>query len=229
MRLGATSRRTLPERMGSLSVHDLPVKNEAMSRILRRSISSQGMKRRMALLWLALGGTLAGHALGYSSASHVHPQSAAPDGVHGYLSGVAGFVVPLAVVAFGWFVVVGSRNRRKSPPGLGYFHLLLLQAGIYASQEILERLVAGRELSGVLAEPAVLGGLAAQVLVASTVLSALHLLRSAVASASTPFASQKMRVGSRGEPRSLVSRVIPRVRRQAGSCSLRGPPVPAIA
>lgn len=187
------------------------------------------LRGRTAFFLLALGGAVAGHALGYASVGHVHSHSAGLAEVHGYLSGAARLATPLVVVAFGWFVLSGSRKRRGVNPGVGMGSLLALQMGIYGVQEVLERLVSGSRVTSVLTEPAVWGGLVAQVLAALTVLTAVRLLQRAVAAASLLFAPQALRAGSHAEPLPLISRVTPRVRQQAGPRSLRGPPVPTIA
>ena len=188
------------------------------------------LRGRTALLLLALGGSLAGHAVGYESVGHVHSHSGGLVEVHGYLPGAAGLVAPLVVVAFGWFVLRGARIPRPMNPGVGLGSLLALQIGIYGVQEVLERLVSPTGAAGVVAEPAVWGGLVAQVLVAFTVINAVRLLQRAVAAAVLLlFAPQALRAGSHTELLPLVSRVTPRVRLQAGPGSLRGPPVPTNA
>lgn len=188
------------------------------------------VRGRTAFLLLALGGSLAGHVVGYASVGHVHPQSAGLGDLHGYLSGAARLVTPLVVVAFGWFVLSDARRRRAVNPGAGLGSLLALQMGIYGVQEVLERLVSGAGVAPVLEEPAVWGGLLAQVLVAFTVLTAMRLFRQAVAVVLLLFVQrQPLLVTLHAEPLPLISRITARVRMQAGSGSLRGPPVPVIA
>ncbi|MCH7668245.1 MAG: hypothetical protein IIC71_03445 [Acidobacteria bacterium] len=182
------------------------------------------LKRWTALFLLALGGVYAGHAVGYTLVGQIHLHSTELADLHSYLPGVARLAVPLAALAFGWLTLSGSRKSPSVNPGVGIGSLLALQIGVYGVQEVLERVVSGRGVAGILAEPVVWGGLVAQVLVAVGVLAAVRFLKRVAVAALLFFIPQGLHAGAPAEFFNLISRVTPRIRQQAEPRSLRGPP-----
>lgn len=128
---------------------------------------------------LATAGVTVGHVLGYAIA---HRDSAAREvalGGHGYLPGVAALVVPVGLVAALWWAVCTARALglagRIDPR-----RLAAAQVGLFAVQEVGERVVVGEGLDAVLSEPGVWMGFVAQVAVAHVVVAALEWVRRAV-------------------------------------------------
>lgn len=191
---------------------------------LNREYANTMLQRWTAVFLLALGGVYAGHAIGYTLFGQIHPHSTGLAEFHSYLPGVARLAVPLAAMAFGWLALSSSRQPSRVNSGLGIGSLLALQIGVYGVQEVLERVVSGRGVVGILAESVVWGGLVAQVLVAVGVLAAVRFLKRVAVAALLFFIPQGLHAGAPAKFFNLISRVTPRIRQQAEPCSLRGPP-----
>jgi hypothetical protein len=94
--------------------------------------------------------------------------------VHAYLPVVAAFAVPSAIAALLW-VTTCRRGRAVQLPTVRA--LVVTQLGLFAVQEIVERLASHVSLSDLVSQPAVRLGLALQVLTATAYLFAVRLLR----------------------------------------------------
>lgn len=140
---------------------------------------------------LAVAGVAVGHIVGYAVA---HPDAAAREaalGGHAYLPAAAATAIPLGVAAALWWAVRTARTL-----GMGgridTRHLAVAQLGVFAVQEVGERLVSGGSAPSLLAERGVWFGVLAQILVAFLVTRALswaqRIVRSVVAGARTSTA-----------------------------------------
>lgn len=141
---------------------------------------------RLGLAAAAVAGATVGHTLGYLAAVPDLPLRAAvlAQTGHAYWS-----MAVAAAIVFGVLAAVtvavdhfrrGLRHQRPTPVhqdlgGLGW-RLALLQPAIYLVHEVLERLVVGAPLSGLLDHRLLLTGVAVQVLVAVGVAAVLTLL-----------------------------------------------------
>jgi hypothetical protein len=153
------------------------------------------MRARWVAVALVPLGTVLGHVLGYAAAG----RDAALAGSHGHLRlalwpAVAATVAALAVVALG--------HRASGRRGLRLSGLLVAQVGLFAGIEAVEHLHAGHGVLSVVAEPAVLWGLGAQLLSAALLVTACRL-------AHTTGRLVRARLGRRPAPARAVRRRIP--------------------
>ena len=124
------------------------------------------------LLLIAPAGMLAGHAVGYLVApSHLHAAGVAD--AHTHVPALATVAVPIAIVAL---LVLSLREPRRPRPRALWW-LAGLQAAAYAGMEVTERAAAGLDVATAAHDPAVLAGLAAQLLVASAIVVLEHVAR----------------------------------------------------
>lgn len=135
--------------------------------------------RRIAFWMLAVAGVAVGHIAGYAIA---HPDAAGREaalGGHAYLPVAASVLVPLGVVAALAWSVQAARSMGMSGQ-LDARRLALAQIGVFAVQEVGERLVSGAGAGTALVERGVWIGLVAQVVVAFLVTRAVDLAARAV-------------------------------------------------
>lgn len=120
--------------------------------------------RRTAIGLLVASGTLAGHTIGYRLAGG---GAWSAEGAHGYLGPVTAIVVPAAILGFLVLAVSTARSVTDTPVRLRT--LLALQFACFLGQEAFERIAAGQShhVHTLLAEPAIILGLVAQVVVAT--------------------------------------------------------------
>ncbi len=190
------------------------------------------LKPRVAVLLLAVGGTLVGHVLGYflAAAGGLHRHVDGASHVHGYLTSAAIGVVPLAVVAFGWLVLSGARRlARRSDADIRLGSLVGLQLTFYLLQEVLERVPRGIDVSGLVGDSAVWMGLGAQLAVAAVLVAAVWWTRRVVATAlrllPLPRTFESILAGFVVVPASWAPRP---QRLLIGAVSRRGPPSPSV-
>jgi hypothetical protein len=138
------------------------------------------MTRRWLLLALAPTGTFAAHALAYGPFAAGHGDDA---GLHGYLPLLAVVAVPVAVAALVWATTC-RRGRASQLPSAGA--LVGVQVGMFAVQEVLERVASGVSVSDVLHLPAVRWGVALQLVTAAGTVLAIRVLRRAVGAFMVP-------------------------------------------
>ena len=132
------------------------------------------MRRRLLLLLMAPAGTLAAHGLAYGPLSGGHHDN---EGLHGYLPIVAVVASSVAVAGLLWTTVF-RRGRALELPSVR--SLVLAQLGVFAVQEIVERLAARVSIGDLVSHPAVRCGLATQVLTAAALLMVTRVLRQVV-------------------------------------------------
>lgn len=177
---------------------------------------------RRSALWALLllpGGLAAGHTLGYwaTGASGWAPSLTTG---HGYLGDLTNLAVPFTAAVVLRVFTSGTR-RQTLPVRLG--PLAALQVLLYVAVELAEHLGAGVSAGAALAEPSMLFGSLAQILIAAAVWLALRLVHRAGEAVSAARARPPAR-------RALPSRWVistptcatPIV--DAGSLSRRGPP-----
>jgi hypothetical protein len=129
------------------------------------------MTRRRLLWLLAPTGTLAAHSLAYGPLAGGHHDDGA---MHAYLPVVAVVAVPAAIVAVLW-ATTHRRGRVVQLPSVR--SLVAAQLGVFAVQEVFERLASRVSLSELLDHPAVRWGLALQAVTGAAALLATRLLR----------------------------------------------------
>jgi hypothetical protein len=139
-----------------------------------------------ALRWWSLllvpGGFVAGHELGYQGASALGAPPVTAGG-HGYLSALVLIGAPFAFAALARSLLAGFRGEL---PPVRWTTLAGAQVALFALVELGEHVHAGLSPAQTLAQPAVLLGLAAQILVAGLVVLILrssHEAAAAVAAA----------------------------------------------
>lgn len=128
---------------------------------------------------LATAGVAVGHIIGYAVA---HPDAAAREaalGGHAYLPAAAAAVIPIGVAAALWWAVVTARSLGLAG-SIDWRRLAAAQLGVFAFQEVGERLVGGEAATGVFAERGVWFGLIAQVVVAYAVTRLIDVVRRTV-------------------------------------------------
>jgi hypothetical protein len=118
--------------------------------------------RRWSLL-LVPGGFVAGHELGYQGASALG-SAPTPGGGHGYLSLLVLVGVPFAFAALARSFLAGWHDQL---PPVRFRTLAVAQVALFLAVELAEHAAAGMAPVETLAEPAVLLGLAAQLVVAA--------------------------------------------------------------
>lgn len=171
------------------------------------------MSRRLALL--APAGVLLGHLLGYLLAG----TGSYAEIPHGHLV-VLGW--PAGAVALGALVLAATRRKPSRTTLLG---LAGLQAGAFLTLEALERGAAGIEVAATFHDPAVLAGLAAQVLAAAVLLLAERGSRRIGERLAAAFQPRPLK-RVRSVPEMLPGDVdVLRPRMLAPSISRRGPPL----
>ncbi|MDQ3979368.1 MAG: hypothetical protein M3314_07455 [Actinomycetota bacterium] len=117
----------------------------------------------LCVLLLVPAGVLAGHALGYAGASHVHGGAAATAGhSHGYLAAAAAVATLLAVLA-----LAGVAMARPAASRVSFRTLLTLQWGSLLVQEGVEHAVAGEPVVTLLSSFALWLSLAGQLVAAA--------------------------------------------------------------
>ena len=177
--------------------------------------------RGVAISMLAVSGVAVGHVVGYGVA---HPQAAAREaalGGHAYLPSVAAVAIPLGVVAALVWAIRTSRQLGLAG-AIPFRTLALAQLGLFAVQEIVERVAVGEPASSVLAERGVWFGLLAQVAVAHVITRSVDAVRRVV---------QLLTGGGRVlrelvcPPVSFVPATVRVQRAVAVSVGLRAPPV----
>lgn len=171
-------------------------------------------------LLLVPGGFVAGHELGYQAAAALGA-TPVPASAHGYLGAVLLVAAPFAFAAVARSLLAGYRDEL---PPVRWSTLAGAQVALFLAVELAEHAAAGLSPAGTLAEPAVLLGLVAQVVVAALlvlVTRSTHEVAAAVA------ASRRCRLPLRPPARpwrtvhgAPVPAVVP-----VSSLSRRGPPV----
>lgn len=135
--------------------------------------------RGIAISMLAVSGVAVGHIVGYAVA---HPQAAAREaalGGHAYLPSAAAVAIPLGVAAALAWAIRTSRQLGLAGD-IPFRTLALVQLGVFAVQEVGERLAIGDAASGVLTERGVWFGLVAQVVVAYLITRSIDAVRRVV-------------------------------------------------
>ncbi|MCO8129004.1 hypothetical protein NHL50_17500 [Acidimicrobiia bacterium EGI L10123] len=177
--------------------------------------------RGVAISMLAVSGVAVGHIVGYGVA---HPQAAAREaalGGHAYLPAAATVAIPLGVVAALAWAIRTSRQLGLAG-AIPFRTLALAQLGVFAVQEVGERVAVGDAASGVLTERGVWFGLLAQVAVAYLITRSIDAVRRVV---------RLLTGGGRVlrdlvcPPVSIVPVVVRVQRAVAVSVGLRAPPV----
>ena len=178
------------------------------------------MPRRLLLLLMAPAGTLAAHGLAYGPLSGGHHDD---EGLHGYLPIVAVVAISVAVAVLLWTTVF-RRGCAVELPSVR--SLVLAQLGVFAVQEVVERLAARVSVGDLVSHPAVRWGLASQVLTAAGLLMVTRVLRRTVGAllatarrAAFPLASPSVPIWAVGTRPILANAV--------WSPPTRGPPVAA--
>ena len=120
--------------------------------------SAVAERRRLAKLVVAAFGTVVAHVLGYQLGG------SAAGAMHAYLGTLWWWLAPAGLLAAG--VLAVRVARRAELTAVGWSELAALQVGLFAVQEVAERLVDGVPLHD-LASPTVLAALLAQLLVAA--------------------------------------------------------------
>ncbi len=178
------------------------------------------MTRRRLLFLLAPTGTLAAHGLAYVPFFGGRGDEG---GMHSYLPFVAAVALPGAIAALVWLATCrrGRTVQLPSPRAL-----VFTQVGVFAVQEVVERLAAHVSLSELVHHPAVRLGLVLQVLTAAALLLAIRGLRRTIGG----FLALAGRGGLMLAAPSVALAVIDASRSTAGVTwrpSSRGPPVVA--
>jgi hypothetical protein len=142
------------------------------SRRLERRLPPVRLRQSpIAVLLLVPAGVLAGHALGYAGASHVHGGTATAGHSHGYLAAAGAVATLLAVLA-----LAGVAIARPGASRVSFRTLLALQWGLLLVQEGVEHAVAGAPVVTLLTSFALWLSLAGQLVAAA---GAALLVRSA--------------------------------------------------
>ena len=174
-------------------------------------------------LLLVPGGFVAGHELGYQGASALGAAPIAAGG-HSYLSALLLIAAPFACAAMARSLVAGL--RAELPP-VRWSTLAAAQTGLFLAVELVEHARAGLSPAATLAEPAVLLGLVAQLVVAAML---VRIVRTSHVAGAAVAAPPRRRAPLRATRR--VWRPIPLTMATSvvavSSLSRRGPPVPAI-
>jgi hypothetical protein len=174
-------------------------------------------------LLLVPGGFVAGHELGYATASLLGAP-ATPGGGHGYLRAAALVGVPFAFAAAIRAFLAGLHEHL---PPVGWRALALVQVSLFVAVELAEHLAAGVNPAATLVQPPVLLGLVAQVGVAALLYLIVRSSHDAGAALATtwrrPVASVE-RPGRRRGRTASVAVIVP-----VSSLSRRGPPRRVIA
>ena len=171
---------------------------------------SSGRVRRLILVLAAVAGVVAAHGLEYAAA-HLDPVGRAHHlhvTGHGYWPGAVRVAIAAAVLAMGFAAGTGMRRALDRRPGrsaggragsavVGLAPLASVQLGLFGALEILERLVAGADLSELVRTPWFAAGLALQVVVAAVAVAVLRLLD---AGAERLLAGRGHRPGARRGP-----------------------------
>jgi hypothetical protein len=177
-----------------------------------------------ALRWWSLllvpGGFVAGHELGYQAASLVGPTPVAAVG-HGYLAVAALVGLPFATAALARTFLAGFRAQL---PPVRLRTLATGQVALFLAVELGEHASVGLGPADTLAEPAVLFGLAAQLLVAALLFLVVRSTHEAGAAVATAARRPRLRA-LRPLWRPTAERLAPRTV-AAGPVTLRGPPAP---
>ena len=140
-----------------------------------------GLRQSPLVLLLVPAAVLAGHALGYAGADHLHGGSAASGHSHGYLGGATAAAAILAVLALGG-VAAGARVR-----GVSFRRLLALQWAALVVQEGVEHVLAGEPAVALLTSSALWLSLVGQLAAAA---GACLLVRSTRAAAARLVAAR---------------------------------------
>lgn len=179
-----------------------------------------------AMRWWSLllvpGGFVAGHELGYQGASALGAPPVAAGG-HGYLGALVLIGTPFAFAALARSLLAGYRGEL---PPVRWSTLAAAQLALFGLVELGEHLHAGLSPAETLAQPAVLLGLAAQLVVAGLVVLILrssHEAAAAVAAARSRRSTHpRITAGSWGTPLwAPLPATVP-----VSSLSRRGPPAP---
>jgi hypothetical protein len=165
-------------------------------------------------------GFAAGHELGYQAAAALGAPSIVAGG-HDYVVAVLLVAAPFALAATARSALAGLRDEL---PPVTVRTLLGGQAALFAAVELGEHAAAGLSPAQALAQPAVVLGLIAQILVAALLVAVLATSRRAAA---VVAAGRRRTVGRRpvrrtwaAGPRAIVPAVVP-----VTTLSRRGPPV----
>jgi hypothetical protein len=183
-----------------------------------------------ALRWWSLllvpGGFVAGHELGYQGASALGATPVAAGG-HGYLSALLLVGAPFAFAALARSLLAGFRDEL---PPVRWSTLAGAQVSLFLAVELAEHMAAGLSPAQTLAEPAVLLGLVAQLVVAAAlvlILRSTHEVAAAVAAVRRRRRPEQRRPTAptwRTLPRTVATAVVP-----VSSLSRRGPPLSPVA
>jgi hypothetical protein len=174
--------------------------------------------RLWSLLLVPLG-FAAGHELGYQAAAALGAPSVIAGG-HDYVVAVVLIAAPFAVAATARSALAGLRDEL---PPVSLRTLLGGQAALFAAVELGEHVTAGLSPPETLAQPAVLLGLIAQLLVAALLVAVLATSRRAAAVVAAgrrrPVARRPVWRPTAAGPAAIVPAVVP-----VTTLSRRGPP-----
>lgn len=177
------------------------------------------------LLLIAPAGMLAGHAVGYLVApSHLHASGLSD--AHTHVPALATVAVPVAIVAL---LAISLREPRR-PRLRALWWLVGLQAAAYVGMELTERAAAGLDVAAGAHDPAVLAGLAAQLLVASAIVVLEHVARRLGKGLFDPLGRRRPATVT-GRLARLLTATSHQPDRQATwrTCPRRGPPTALLA
>ncbi len=142
-------------------------------------IISGRLRAWVSYVGLAAFGTLVAHVLAYGIVpSQAHVDTGVH--VHGYIPIATVFVVPFGIASL--FVLArGLFGKKLRPPlRIGLRFLVSAQVGLFAVQEVAERVATGDGLTELLAEPAVAVGVVSQLGVAWVLVAVIRLTGGAV-------------------------------------------------
>ena len=180
-----------------------------------------------ALRWWSLllvpVGFVAGHELGYTGAAALGSPAVTAGG-HGYLLTLLLVGAPFAFAASARNLLAGLRDEL---PPVRWATLAGAQVALFAAVELAEHLHAGLSPAAIATQPAVLLGLAAQLVIAAAVVAILrtsHQAAAAIAAARRRPAALPRAPRRTGRPSALVVEpaLVP-----VSSLSRRGPPAPS--
>lgn len=124
------------------------------------------MSRRLLLLLLAPVGVLAGHLTGYASVGHVHAYGVS----HSHLPFLAVLAIPLGL----WALASCTRDSSRRLGRAAFSGLLGAQVVGYLGLEALEHAATTGSVLTAVTEPAVVAGLAAQLVAVLVLLAAVR-------------------------------------------------------
>jgi hypothetical protein len=179
------------------------------------------MTSRRLLLLLAPAGSMAAHGLAYGPFGADHHDSG---GLHAYLPFAAAIVVPAAIATLLWATTC-RRGRALQLPRVRA--LVATQLGVFAAQEVIERVASRVSLLDLASQPAVRWGVALQFVTAATCVLAIRIARRTVSALLAPIGRADLLLVPWSEVVSQAGarRIVPGT---VWSPPSRGPPVVAV-